>query len=36
MYFINGLQWAGYKRFDWSVVGEIGMRGLLGPRATHA
>lgn len=22
MYFINGLQWAGYKRFDWSVVGE--------------
>ena len=20
--FINGLQWAGYKRFDWSVVGE--------------
>jgi uncharacterized protein (DUF169 family) len=22
MYFINGLQWAGYKKFDWSVVGE--------------
>src|SRR5258708_8482293 len=22
MYFINGLQWAGYKRFDWSAVGE--------------
>jgi uncharacterized protein (DUF169 family) len=22
MYFINGLQWAGYKRFEWSVVGE--------------
>lgn len=22
MYFINGLQWTGYKRFDWSVVGE--------------
>jgi uncharacterized protein (DUF169 family) len=22
MYFINGLQWVGYKRFDWSVVGE--------------
>jgi len=22
MYFINGLQWRGYKRFDWSVVGE--------------
>lgn len=21
MYFINGLQWTGYKRFDWSVVG---------------
>ncbi len=23
IYFINGLQWAGYKRFDWSVVGEL-------------
>jgi uncharacterized protein (DUF169 family) len=22
IYFINGLQWTGYKRFDWSVVGE--------------
>lgn len=22
MYFINGLQWSGYKRLDWSVVGE--------------
>lgn len=22
MYFINGLQWSGYKRFDWNVVGE--------------
>jgi uncharacterized protein (DUF169 family) len=22
MYFINGLQYSGYKRFDWSVVGE--------------
>ena len=22
MYFVNGLQWAGYKRFDWSCVGE--------------
>lgn len=22
MHFINGLQWSGYKRFDWSVVGE--------------
>ena len=22
MYFINGLQWAGHQRFDWSVVGE--------------
>lgn len=22
MYLINGMQWAGYKRFDWSVVGE--------------
>jgi uncharacterized protein (DUF169 family) len=22
MYFINGLQWSGYRRFEWSVVGE--------------
>ena len=22
IYFINGLQWSGYKRFEWSVVGE--------------
>jgi len=22
IYFINGLQWRGYRRFDWSVVGE--------------
>jgi uncharacterized protein (DUF169 family) len=22
MYFINGLQWSDFKRFDWSVVGE--------------
>lgn len=22
IYFINGLQWEGYERFDWSVVGE--------------
>jgi uncharacterized protein (DUF169 family) len=22
MYFINGLQWAGYKKFDWGIVGE--------------
>lgn len=22
IYFINGLQWQGYRRFDWSVVGE--------------
>src|ERR1700675_3980734 len=22
IYFINGLQWGGYKRFDWSIVGE--------------
>ena len=22
MHFINGLQWSGYRRFDWSVVGE--------------
>ena len=31
IYFINGLQWAGYKRFDWSVVGEFGLRRFLGP-----
>src|SRR5438105_14759324 len=22
IYFIHGLQWSGYKRFEWSVVGE--------------
>jgi uncharacterized protein (DUF169 family) len=22
IYFVNGLQWSGYRRFDWSVVGE--------------
>ena len=22
MYFINGLQWSGYRRFDWGIVGE--------------
>ena len=22
IYFINGLQWSGYRRFDWTVVGE--------------
>jgi hypothetical protein len=22
MYFINGLQWSGYKSFEWGVVGE--------------
>jgi len=22
MYFINGLQWSGYRQFDWSIVGE--------------
>lgn len=22
MYFINGLQWSGYRSFDWSIVGE--------------
>ncbi len=35
IYFINGLQWAGYKRFDWSVVGEFGVRRFLGPRAQN-
>ena len=30
IYFINGLQWAGYKRFDWSVVGEFGLRQFPG------
>ncbi len=33
IYFINGLQWAGYKRFDWSVVGEFGVRQFLGAGA---
>ena len=22
IYFVNGLQWSGYKRFEWSIVGE--------------
>ncbi len=34
MYFINGLQWAGYKRFDWSVVGESACADSWG-RALH-
>jgi hypothetical protein len=38
IYFINGLQWSGYKRFDWSVVGESACadswgRALKTPRA---
>ena len=38
IYFINGLQWSGYKRFDWSVVGESACadswgRALTQPRA---
>ncbi len=33
IYFINGLQWSGYKRFDWSVVGEFGLRQFVGPGA---
>ena len=36
IYFINGLQWAGYKRFDWSVVGEFGLRRLVGPGAENS
>ena len=36
IYFINGLQWSGYKRFDWSIVGEFGLRGFLGTRAQDA
>ena len=36
MYFINGLQWSGYKRFDWSVVGESACADSLGPRAQDA
>ena len=36
IYFINGLQWAGYKRFDWSIVGEFGLRRFLGPRVEDA
>ncbi len=35
MYFVNGLQWAGYKRFDWSVVGGIRLRRFLGQGAHH-
>ena len=30
---INGLQWSGYKKFEWGVVGENGMRRFLGAGA---
>jgi len=30
IYFINGLQWSGYKRFDWSVVARVGVRRFPG------
>ncbi len=30
---INGLQWTGYKKFEWGVVGEYGMRRLVGAGA---
>jgi hypothetical protein len=33
IYFINGLQWSGYKRFDWSIVGESACATRL-PRLT--
>ena len=36
IYFINGLQWSGYKRFDWSVVGEFRLRRLVGQGADDA
>jgi hypothetical protein len=25
IYFVNGLQWSGYKRFDWSIVRNVSM-----------
>ena len=31
--FINGLQWAGYKKFQWGVRRRIGVRGFVGPSA---
>lgn len=34
MYFINSLQWSGYRRFDWSVVGESACADSWG-RAAH-
>ena len=36
IYFINGLQWSGYKRFDWSVVGEFGLCRFMGQGADDA
>ncbi len=36
IYFINGLhQWSGYKRFDWSVVGESACADSWGRRPHH-
>ena len=35
IYFINGLQWSGYERFDWSIVGEVGLRRFLGAGAQN-
>ena len=35
MYFINGLQWSGYKRFDWSVVGESACADSWGRALAH-
>ena len=31
--FINGLQWAGYKKFQWGCVRRVGVRGFMGARA---
>ena len=36
IYFINGLQWSGYKRFDWSIVGELACAEFLGAGAQDA
>ena len=35
MYFINGLQWSGYKNFDWGVVGESACADSWGARSSR-
>ena len=32
---INGLQFSGYRKFEWSVVGGVGLRRFVGPGAAH-